>query len=189
MRSPRGFVAAAVFLLALPVSLLYEMVVGAGVEIVIHAAFALGSVLMAWAVFDFRTSRWIAWAGCLTAGVLAAIFLLQGASELVPHATLTRLAYQTLGQGVEGRLVDLFLLWCTAVLLLDSQGRTRILGSIAISIVVGVELYSNGLSVLGRSMEAEAPGLKLLFLLPFCWLLLESTKTSTPRQPIAVAAG
>src|SRR5687768_11540255 len=96
MRSPRGFVAAVVFLLALPVSLLYTMVVGVGSEIAIHAALGLGSMLMAFAVFDFRTSRWIAWVGCVSAGSLAAIFLLQGVSELIPNAGLTQLAYQAL---------------------------------------------------------------------------------------------
>ena len=79
MRSPRGFAGAVVFLLALPVTLLYQMVFGAGAEIVVHAMLGLGAALMASAVFDFRTSRWIAWAGCAATGSLAAIFLLQGA--------------------------------------------------------------------------------------------------------------
>jgi hypothetical protein len=185
MRSPRGFVAAVVLLLALPVSLLHAMVVGAGAEIVVHAALALGSILMAGAVFDFRTSRWIAWAGCAAAAALAAIFLLQGLSELIPNAMLTQLAYQALGQRVEGWLVDLFLLWCIAVLLLDSQGKTKILGSIAISIVVCVEAYANGLSLIGTSLNVEAPSLKLLFLLPFGWLLLESRKASHLPDPVS----
>lgn len=166
------------------------MVVGAESEIVVHAALALGSGLMSFAVFDFRTSRWIAWAGCVSTGALAGIFLLQGVSELIPNATLTQLAYQSLGQRVEGWLVDLFLLWCIAVLLFDSQGKTKILGVIAISIVVCVEAYAHGLSVLGTSLGVESPGLKLLFLLPFSWLLLESQKTADVQQRrTAVAVG
>jgi hypothetical protein len=166
------------------------MVVGAGAEIVVHAARALGSGLMSFAFFDFRTSRWIAWAGCVSIGALAGIFLLQGVSELIRNAMLTQLAYQALGQRVEGWLVDLFLLWCIAVLLLDSQGKTKILGFIAISIVVCVEAYANGLSFLGTSLGVEPPSLKLLFLLPFSWLLLESKKTSDLQQRIrAVAVG
>ncbi len=166
------------------------MVVGPGAEIVVHAALALGSVLMSFAVFDFRTSRWIAWAGCVSTGALAGIFLLQGVSELIPNATLTQLAYQALGQRVEGWLVDLFLLWCVAVLLVDSRGKTKILGFIAIAIVVCVEAYANGLSFLGTSLDVEAPGLKLLFFLPFSWLLLESKKTSDLQQRrTAVAVG
>ena len=165
------------------------MVVGAGAEIVIHAALALGAALMSLAVFDFRTARWIAWAGCVSTGALAAIFLLQGVSELVAHAPLTYLVYQVLGQRVEGWLVDLFLLWCIAVLLLDSQGRTRILGFVSISIAVCVEAYANGLSYLGTSLGAEAPSLKLLSLLPFGWLLLESKKIRLAETNEAVAAG
>ena len=60
-RGIRGCCCAAVgFPISAPESLLYEMVVGAGSEIVVQAAFAaLGSVLLAFAGFDFRTSRWI----------------------------------------------------------------------------------------------------------------------------------
>jgi hypothetical protein len=86
--------------------------------------------------------------------------------------------------------MSLFLLWCAAVLLLDSQGKTKILGLIAISIVVCAEVYASGLSRLGTSLNVEAPFLKLLFLLPFSWLLLESKKTSDLQQGItAVAVG
>jgi len=176
MRSPRGFTGAAVFLLALPVTVLYEAAFGGGVEVVIHAALALGSALTAFAVFDFKTSRWIAWVGCAAAGTLAAIFLLQGVGELVRRPGLTRFVYQVLGQRLEGRLVDLFLLWCIGLLLLDSAGKSRILGLVVMSIVVCVEVYSIGLSAAGRSLDLETPGFKLLFLLPFVWLLLESRK-------------
>jgi hypothetical protein len=178
MKSPRGFAAAVVFLSALPVALVYRTLVGAGTEVVIHAALALGSALMAVAMFDFRTPRGIAWAGCASTGALAAVFLLQGVSALIPSALLTHLAFQVLGQEVERGLVDLFLLWCIAVLIHDSQGLPKVLGVVAIAIVVGVEAYAIGLSVLGRSLDAEAPSLKLLMLLPFGWLLLETRGVS-----------
>jgi len=180
MRSPRGFAGAVVFLLALPVTRLYEILAGDGAGVVIHAAFGLGAALMAVAAFDFKTPRWIAWAGCIATGALAAIFVLQGVSELISHPQLTRFAYQVVGQRVEGRLVDLFLLWCIGLLLLDSHGKTKIFGFVVMSIVVCVEAYSFGLSFAGRSLDAEAPGFKLLFLLPFVWLLLESRKISDP---------
>src|SRR4029453_6088698 len=70
MRSPRALAAAVVFLLALPFTLLYQVVVGGGVEVVIHAALALGSGLMSFAVFDFRTARWMAWVGSASSGAL-----------------------------------------------------------------------------------------------------------------------
>src|SRR5262245_840056 len=88
MRSPGGLAASVVFLLAFPIALVYSMVVGAGVEIVIHAALALGSALMAFAVFDFRTARWVAWVGSGAIGALAAIFALQGLSEAAPIPSL-----------------------------------------------------------------------------------------------------
>jgi hypothetical protein len=181
MTSTRGFAAALVFLLALPVTLLYERVVGAGAEIVIHAALALGAGLMSFAVFDFRTARWITWAGCVSTAALAATFLLQGVSEAIPNASLAHLAYQVLGQRIEGLLVDLFLLWCVAVLLLHSEGKTKILGLIAMSIALCGEVYAKGLSYFGRSVGVEAESLKLLFLLPVGWLLLESRKAFAAR--------
>jgi hypothetical protein len=110
---------------------------------------------------------------------LAAIFLVQGVSELTSHPRLTQFAYQVVGQRVEGRLVDLFLLWCLGLLLFDSRGKTKILGFVVMSIVVCVEAYSFGLSLAGRSLDVEAPGFKLLFLLPFGWLLLESRKPAS----------
>lgn len=136
----------------------------------VHVALALGSVLMSFAVFDFRTAKWIAWVGCVSSGALAGIFLLQGVSELIQNASLTYLVYRVLGQRIEAWLVDLFLLWCIAVLLIDSQGKTRMLGFIAVSIAVGVAFAT--------SRGVEAPSLKVLSLLPFAWLLLESKKTS-----------
>ena len=78
MRSTPGLIASLAFLLALPVTALYQMVVGTGAEAVIHAALALGSALMSRAVFDFKTPRWAAWMGSASTGVLAAVFLLQG---------------------------------------------------------------------------------------------------------------
>ncbi|MCM3880491.1 MAG: hypothetical protein ND807_10330 [Vicinamibacterales bacterium] len=180
MRSPRGFAAAAVFLLALPVAFLYQLVGGAGVEALIHAFLGAGSVLMSFAVFNFKTPKWITWVGCLSIGTLAAIFVVQGASELTSSAMLTYLAYRVLGQRVEGWLVDLFLLWCIAVWLFDSRGKTRIIGFAALSMVVCVEVYANGLSVVGKSISVEAPGLKLLFLPLLGWVLLESWKANPP---------
>jgi tetrahydromethanopterin S-methyltransferase subunit E len=57
MKSKRGLFASIALLLALPLAALYQMVLGAGVEAVIHGALALGSALMSFAVFDFKTPR------------------------------------------------------------------------------------------------------------------------------------
>ena len=69
-------------------------------------------------------------------------------------------------QWLEGSLIDLFTFWCIATLLVDSQGKTRILGFVAMSIAAGVKVYGYVLTYLGSSLNAQAPGLKLLYLLP-----------------------
>jgi hypothetical protein len=59
------------------------------------------------------------------------------------------------------------------MLVLDSRGKSRILGIVAVSVGVCFELYSHILRFLGTT---PAGTLKLLMLLPFVWLLFESIK-------------
>jgi hypothetical protein len=176
MRSPRGFLAALFFLLAIPIAVLCQMLFGIGVETIFHLALAAGFSLIAFSVFDFKITRWITWIGCASTSVLAVIFLLQGVSGLIQSDSLTHLAFQVLGQRLEKWLGDLLIFWFVAMLLIDSHGKTRILGFVAMSIVVCVEIYSYSLSYLGASLDAAAPSLKVLYLLPFVWLLFESKK-------------
>jgi hypothetical protein len=177
MRSPRGFFAALVLLFAIPISLLCQTAFGIEFEITFHFLLALSSGLIALAVFDFKLPRWITWLGSGSASTLAAIFLLQGASLLIPNDALFYLAYQVLGQQLEAVLIDGLILWFVALLLRDSQAKTRMFGFAAVSIVVCYELYRYGLAYLG----AEPAGiLKLTLLLPFIWLLLESKKKLVP---------
>jgi hypothetical protein len=112
---------------------------------------------------------------------------LQGVSELIRNDSLSYLAFQVFGQRIEASLVDLFTFWCIAMLLIDSEGKARILGFVTMSIVAGVKFYSYGLTYLGSSLEAEAPALKLLYLLPFAWLLFETSKRLPFRQPVTSA--
>jgi hypothetical protein len=176
MRSPLGFLAAVVFLLALPISLLCQVLLGSGSGVAVHLALALGSVLLSFSVFDFKLPGWINWIGCVAALSLGTIFLLQALALLMPNESLYYVAYQLLGQWPEGWLPDLVILWFVAMLLMDSQGKTRILGFVAMSIVVCLELYSHTLTYLGTSLNTQAGTLKLLLLLPFVWLVSESTK-------------
>ena len=175
MKSTRGFFASIAFLLALPLTALYQMLFGTGAEALIHAALALGSALMAFAVFDFKTPRWATWMGLVSTGALAAVFFLQGLSEVTHNEALTHFAYQVLGQWLEGRLVDLFMAWCVVLLVVDRQATRRIFGIVAMATVACVKAYSLGLAHHGTSLEAEAPLLKIVWLLPFVWILLEST--------------
>jgi hypothetical protein len=173
MRSPRGFFAALVLLFGIPIALLGQVVFGIDAEMTLHFVLALTAGLVALAVFDFKLPRWITWLGSVSSGALAAIFLLQGVNGLFPNDALFYLAYQLLGQQLEGALVDGLMLWFVALLLGDSQGKTRLFGGAALALAVGSELYRFGLLYLG----AEPAGiLKLTMLLPFVWLLLESKK-------------
>ena len=182
MRSPRGFWAAIVFLSMLPMAALYQALFSDGFDSFIHAVLAVGSLLLASAVFDFhKVPRWVNWTACLLIAAEAGIFLLQGVSHLVHSEALTHFAYQVLGQHVEALLVNVFVLWCVAVLLVDSQGKTRILGAVAVSAVACYEIYKYRLLYLG---EVPAESLKLLMLLLFVWLLFESRKASRARVTV-----
>jgi hypothetical protein len=177
MRSPRAFFASLVLLFGIPIALLGQVVFGIDVEIPLHFVFALTAGLVALAVFDFKLPRWSTWLGSVSSGAVAAIFLLQGVSRLIPNDALFYLAYQVFGQRLESALIDGLIVWFVALLLADSQGKTRLFGGVALTLVVGFELYRYSLAYLG----AESPGiLKLTMLLPFVWLLLESKKKLVP---------
>ena len=139
----------------------------------IHFVLAAGSLLLAFAVFDFELPRWMNLIGCVAALALGTIFLLQAVALLIPSESLNYVAYEVLGQWPEGWLPDVVILWFVAMLVLDSQGKSRIFGIVAVSIAVCSELYSHILRFGGTS---DTGSLKLLILLPFVWLLLESTK-------------
>jgi hypothetical protein len=176
LRSPRGLLAAVVFLLAVPVALLCQILFGSGAGTTLHLALGAGSVLLSFAVFDFKLPRWINWIGCVSAGALGAIFLLQAVALLIPNDSLNYLAFDVLGQRLEGSLPDLIILWFVAMLLFVSQGKTRILGIVALSLAVGFEVYKYTLAYLGTPVEAQPQMLRLLMLPLFVWLLFESTK-------------
>jgi hypothetical protein len=158
------------------------MLFGTGVEAVIHGALALGAALMAFAVCDFKTPPWATLLGTVSAGGLAAVFLLQGISEVTHHEDLAYFAYQVLGQWLEGWLVDLFMAWCVVVLVVDRQVARRSLGIVAMATVACAKAYSLGLAYVGTSLDAEAPLLKVVWLMPFVWILVESTRGSRPRS-------
>ena len=144
----------------------------------IHFFLAAGSLLLAFAVFDFKLPRWMNWIGCAAGLALGTIFLLQAVALLIPNESLHYVAYEVLGQWPEGWSPDVVILWFVAMLVLDSQGKSRILGIVALSIAVGSELYSHVLRFGGTS---DTGSLKLVMLLPFVWLLLESTKKPHPK--------
>src|SRR5215207_7969479 len=173
IRSPLGLLAALSFLVGVPISFGCQILFGSGAGTMIHFFLAAGSLLLAFAVFDFKLPRWMNWIGCAAGLALGSIFLLQAVSLLIPNESLNYFAYEVLGQWPEGWLPDVLVLWLVAMLVFDSQGKSRILGIVAVSIAVCLEVYSHTLRYLGTSPSAT---LKLLLLLLFVWLLLESTK-------------
>lgn len=176
MKSPRGFAAALLFLSALPLALLAQMVAGHGADAVIHILFALGSALASSAMSDFRTPAWASWLGRLSIASLAIIFALQGTSDLIRNDALSRVAFQGLGQQVEGWLLAGFLLWCLIALVIEGRGNTKRFGLFAVAIAGAVRVVAALLPWSGASLESKAPALKLLYLLPFVWLLAESRR-------------
>jgi hypothetical protein len=162
--------------LAVPVALLVQLIVGSGAELVLHLVGGVGFLLTAFAVFDFKPPRWLPWVGCLSAGAFGVTFLLQGISQLLDIDWLTYLAFQILGQQVEGLSADVFLVWCSATVLLMSHGKVKLFGIGMMALAVGAEIYSNGVRYFGSGAGGVSPLLKLVLLLPFVWLLLESSK-------------
>ena len=177
IRSPLGLLAALAFLLGIPISFGCQILFGSGAGTMIHFVLAAGSLLLAFAVFDFKLPRWMNWIGCAAGLALGTIFLLQAVALVIPNESLNYFAYEVLGQWPEGWLPDVVILWFVALLVFDSQGKTRILGIVAMSIAVCFDLYSHVLRFGGTS---DTGSLKLLMLLPLVWLLFESTKKPHP---------
>src|SRR5215211_1512559 len=178
IRSPLGLLAALSFLVGVPISFGCQILFGSGAGTMIHFVLAAGSLLLAFAVFDFKLPRWMNWIGCVAGLAVGSIFLLQAVALLIPSESLHYFAYEVLGQWPEGWLPDVVILWFVGMLVFDSQGKSRIMGIVAVSIAVCSELYSHTLRFLGTSPTAT---LKLLLLLLFVWLLFESTKKPHPK--------
>ena len=171
MRSPKALVGAFIVLAGLPAAIAASNL-GIDAQAVLHVALGAGFLLFAWAAFDFRTPHWISLACCAAIGVLAAIFLLQAASH--PAPALQHIAYDILGQRFEKILGFMFLLWCMAVLVMDSRGWRRAFGAVALAVVLCVEGYGAFLSFTGAGPAPDA--LKLAYLPLFVWLALEGQR-------------
>ena len=99
--------------------------------------------------------------------------LLQGIADIVRWPPLSAFAYGILGQLLERFLGYVFIAWCIAVVLRDSAGWTRIVGIVALLILMSVEIYHSAVSIGGGTPDTT---LKLLYVLVFGWLLLECAK-------------
>ena len=182
MRSPRGLLGSIVLLLALPIAVLTQILFGSGSGTAIHLALTVGCLLVSFSAFDFETPRWIAWIGCVSMGAFAVIFLVQAASSLIGNDSFSYFANEVLGFWPEKLLLSLITFWLVAMLLTASRGKTRILGFVAMAIVVCAEAYVySGLLLLGTNPFLETPVVWLPYLVPFVWLIFESIKRR-PKQ-------
>lgn len=160
-------------MLGVPLAIVAASAFDGAAPVVIHAALGVSFLLFACSAFDFNLPVWISAPACLATGVLAIIFLLQGATDFLHSDKLGRLAYGVLGQRLEKILGYVFLLWCLAILCLASAGATRLVGVVVLAIVACVEAYSLTFTLGG----VQAPEwLKLLYLPVFVWLLLEGMR-------------
>lgn len=91
-----------------------------------------------------------------------ATFLLQGISQLLNIDWLTYLAFQILGQQFETWSVDVFLVWCSATVLLMSHGKVKLFGIIVMALAVSAEIYSYVVRYFGSG--TVSPLLKLVLL-------------------------
>src|SRR5918912_1632380 len=96
MRSMRGVLGSSVLVLALPLTIVYQLIFTTGAEAFIHVCLAAGAFFVAAAARDFRTARWGTWLGSASAAALGVAFGLQAVSELVPNDWLYVLAYSIL---------------------------------------------------------------------------------------------
>jgi hypothetical protein len=173
-----------VLLLALPIAVLTQVLLGGGSAVAIHLALAAGCGLVSFSAFDFGTPRWLAWIGCVSAGAFAVIFSLQAASTLIGNESFSYFTNEVLGSWPEKILLSLITVWLIGMLLTASRGKTKILGFVVMAIVVCVEAYVYfGLLVLGTNPFLETAAVKLPYLLPFVWLLFESGKRSPGTGP------
>jgi hypothetical protein len=57
-----------------------------------------------------------------------------------------------------------------------SHGKIKLFGICMLALAVSAEIYSYGVRYFGSGAGGVSPLLKLVLLLPFVWLLLESSK-------------
>jgi hypothetical protein len=176
MRSARGVAASVLFLAALPLGVLSQALFGIEAEAALHLVLGAGFLVLGLSFFDFAIPAWVRGLGCAAAVSLAGIFFAQGVSQLT-HASnerLRALAFDVLGQTVEAVLIYAVIVSFLLVLLRDSHGLSRVLGGAVLSLVLCLELYTHVLPYVGVAPGAEPFNLKVLYLLPFVWFLLES---------------
>jgi hypothetical protein len=173
MRSARGVASAVFMLLALPATILSSQISDDAPGVVIHIMLGVSCVALALAIADFGLPRWLNWVGIASAAGVGAIFLLQAVSSAIPNnEPLDGFAFGILGQTPE-RLLPLGVsIWFAGLLLAGTKGRTRLIGWALVPACIGLQVGT----FLGLVLGIEVQNLKIVFLLVFAWLLIESLK-------------
>ena len=191
MRSIWAVAAALAILLSLPLAVASQALGQNAPDIVVHLALGIGMLLFVKAAFDFGLPRWISVIGAVSAALFAVVFLLQALSSLFPdNAALDDVAYGLLGNWPERALVLGIDVWFLGLLLLGTEGRTRLIGWIIVPLLTAYHL----ISAAGAVLAIAVPSLGALGLLPpFVWLLIEGAKRTTPvasgPRPLQTAPG
>src|SRR4051794_18040001 len=174
MRSIWAVAAALTMLLSLPVAVASRALGENAPDVVVHVVLGTGMLLLVRAVFDFGLPRWINVIGALSAGAFAAVFLLQAVSRLFPeNAALDDVAFGLLGNWPERLLVLGIDVWFVGLLLLGTQGRTRLVGWALIPILTAYHLISTAGAILAISVPSFGA---FSLLIPFLWLLIEGAQ-------------
>jgi hypothetical protein len=174
MRSSWAVAAAITLLLSLPLAVASQALGESAPEIVVHVVLGIGMLLFVRAVFDFGLPGWINLIGAVSAGLFAVVFLLQALSRLFPeNAALDDIAFGLLGNWPERVLVLGIDVWFLGLLLLGTEGKTRLIGWVLIPIFTAYHL----ISLAGAILAISVPNLgAFAFLIPFVWLLIEGAK-------------
>ena len=180
MRRSTWAVAAAVAILLSPPLALASQILGENApQVVVHTVLTIGMLLFVRAVFDFGLPSWINVIGAISAGLFAMIFLLQAVSSLFPQdAALDDVAFGLLGNWPERILGLGIYAWFWGLLLLGTEGRTRLIGWVIVPLATAYHL----ISAAGDLLAITVPSLGVIaLLLPFVWLLIEGAKRSAPE--------
>jgi len=179
LRSTWAVAAAVTMLMSLPLAVVSQVLGEDAPQVVVHLVLTIGMLLFVKAIFDFGLPRWINVIGALSAALFGVVFLLQAVSSLVPqNAALDEFAFGLLGNWPEHLLVLGTDVWFVGLLLLGSEGRTRLIGWAIVPVATAYHL----ISVAGAVLAINVPSLGVFaLLLPFVWLLIEGAKRSAPE--------
>ena len=178
IRSVTGAIGAMALLLALPVTVLIQMVLPGSDATVIHLILAVGTVLIGLSAFDFPAARAVRWVAFASAAVLGAIFFAQAVASFTMSETINNIAFsRELGGWGEAISSSLVMLWFM-VLAVTGRGLTRWFGVISSGAVIALSVWS----ILAPPTSTVPEMFRLVFILPIGWYVFTSTRQAPVRS-------